>query len=296
MLAEILAPPEVLAAIADGRRQGRWIRAVCPYCHGNQKRTLSASHTGFGRHKDRPGWLCHRCHAEQRIADERRQLGKISYDPRLQRDDKRRIEVARKILEECRPVEAGDPVDLYLRRRQLRPLGSFWPSCLRRGLLRHPETKKRYPTMVAAVVDSSGMPIGIHRTYLTDDGRKADVAPAKLSFGPIAGGAVRLGIDSSRIIVAEGIESALGAAMVLGGVAWSTLSSGNMPNLVLPRHVEDVVIAYDNDNNKAGRKAAVALLDRLKQQQVSQNRRIRVVLKPPPPGQADYADFPSADS
>jgi DNA primase len=216
---------------------------------------------------------------------------------RLQEDDRRRSGHALEIFDRCRAIEPDDPVYLYLRRRGLRPQGAFWPTCLRCGFLREPDTKKTFPAMVALVVDVCAMPVAIHRTFLTDDGRKAPVEVVKRSLGPLPGAAIRLGIDSEQIIVAEGIESALGAAMAgLDGVPWATLSSGNMPNLSLPRNVTHVTIAPDNDRNEAGWKAAVKLRAKIKQLQIAQNREIHVVIKPPPRGRKDYADFEKARS
>ena len=154
--------------------------------------------------------------------------------------------------------------------------------------------------MVGVVSDVSGMPIGIHRTFLTDDGRKAPVDPVRLTYGPIGGGAVRLGVDSETIIVAEGIESAIGAAMQISGVEsavpWAALSTGNMQRLNIPRSVKHVVIARDNDpRNRFGKRpgldAAVQLRARIKALQLSQDRRIRVAIIAPPHGRSDYADF-----
>ena len=71
----------------------------------------------------------------------------------------------------------------------------------------------RFPAMVALVTDSDGMPVTVHRTYLTADGRKAPVAePKKLMGYPghrLVGGAIRLAAPGPVLGVAEGIETAL---------------------------------------------------------------------------------------
>ncbi len=218
--------------------------------------------------------------------------GTISYDPdALKNNDKRRREQALQVLERTRSVHDGDPVDRYLRSRGLCPPGSLWPSSIRIGILKHPQTKQKYPTMVASVTDVTNVAVGVHRTYLTDDGHKADVSPVKMSLGPISGGSVRLGIDSETILVAEGIESALGAAMTMDYVPWSSLSTSGMMNLHLPRTVQRVVIAPDRDRNQAGAKAAFKLRARIKGLQKTQNRRIHVEIIHPPLGRSDFADF-----
>jgi putative DNA primase/helicase len=100
---------------------------------------------------------------------------------------------------------AGTPVDLYLRHRGLRL--QPWPSDLRCiAKLTHKPTGNTYPAMIAAVRDVEGTIIGVHRTYLAVDARgKAPVTPAKMSLGPIGGGAVRLAPVGPHLLVGEGV-------------------------------------------------------------------------------------------
>jgi len=83
------------------------------------------------------------------------------------------------------------------------------------------------PAMVAMVVAPSGPTGGVHVTYLAPDGlAKARLDPAKRMWGPQKDEAGRPGCawllaslpkgDPSPLIVAEGIETALSAAMLLG--------------------------------------------------------------------------------
>ena len=71
--------------------------------------------------------------------------------------------------------------------------------------------------MAAAIRDARGDLTGAHRTYLTLDGRKADVDPVKASMGLVAGGAVRLHPhDPNRpLVIGEGIESAASAGTLM---------------------------------------------------------------------------------
>ena len=293
-IAELLAPPEVLQALHDGRRNGRWIRAKCPFCdpEGRKRRNLAASHLGFGRNRDKPGWICHACHAEEDVRRAKVASMQIRYDPNsAANDDRKRTENALRIVDRARLIQSGDPVDRYLRGRQLVPLTATWPSTLRCAILRHPETKREYPTMVALVANVANDTVGIHRTFLTDDGHKAAVSPVKMSFGPIGGGAVRLGIESETIVIGEGIESTIGAAMTFGVVPWAALSTGNMVRLTIPRFVKSVIIACDRDANSAGGKAARSLRSKICDLRTKQNRYIDVVVKMPPRGRSDFADF-----
>ncbi len=74
-----------------------------------------------------------------------------------------------------KPVQAGDPVARYLAGR----VGlSTVPACLRTiARLRYQdETPSWHPAMLAMVTGPDGAPATIHRTYLTEGGRKAPVA------------------------------------------------------------------------------------------------------------------------
>jgi hypothetical protein len=123
------------------------------------------------------------------------------------------------------------------------------------------ERPVRQPALVAAVRDVTGKFVGVHRTYLRRDGSgKAEVEPAKASLGPISGAAVRLApieqvLELGKLVVAEGIESAASAALLLRLPAWAAMSAGNLAkHLELPEDASNVVIAADPDG--AGRGAA----------------------------------------
>ncbi len=141
---------------------------------------------------------------------------------------------------------AADPAGLYLARRGLGHL--IGCEALRyRDDCPHPEGGK-LPAMVAAVLDSLGRPVGVHRTYLARDGHKANVDPPKASLGPVWGGAIRLGPVAAELVIGEGIETAASAGLLLGLPAWAAISAGNVATgLMLPPDVRGVVIAADPD-------------------------------------------------
>lgn len=93
------------------------------------------------------------------------------------------------IWNEAAPI-LGTPAEAYLRSRGIT---MELPHTLRFAHLRYPQEQGRRPALVAAVCDPAGDLTGIQRTYLTDDGRKADVAEVKLSLGRVAGGAIQIG-------------------------------------------------------------------------------------------------------
>ena len=158
---------------------------------------------------------------------------------------------------------AATPVALYLASRGLSGLEAS--AALRYGpAVSHPQGGDiRLPAMVAAIRDVRGDLTGVHRTFLTVAGRKADVDPVKASMGIVAGGAVRLhGHDPHRpLVVAEGIESAASAGILLQAPAWAAVAAGNLErSLVLPDEVRDVIIAADPD--EVGERAAQAAAER----------------------------------
>ncbi len=114
--------------------------------------------------------------------------------------------------------------------------------------LKHP-TGGVWPGMVALVTRGpDNAPLGIHRTFLTRDGRaKAAVSPQKMMLGPCRGGAVRLADATDFVMVGEGIETCLAVMQATGLPAWAALSTAGLQSLDLPESVRDVVVLADAD-------------------------------------------------
>ena len=172
-------------------------------------------------------------------------------------DVARRARQAAHLWEESVPI-AGTPAERYLRKARaitcpLPPTLRFHPAAW------HGPTARRYPAMVALVEGSDRL--AVHRTYLCPDGSgKAAIEPHKAMLGPTAGGAVRLTDGPGRLVVAEGIETALSLAsgLVDGPVTlWAGLSTSGLRSLRLPDKPGRLAIALDSDD--AGRSAANAL-------------------------------------
>jgi phage/plasmid primase-like uncharacterized protein len=151
-------------------------------------------------------------------------------------------------------------------------------------LAKHP-SGVRLPCMVALLRDIEGRPVAVHRTFLAPGGAgKAKVEPAKMTLGPVRGAAVRLHQAGDRLVIGEGIESALAAAVLLRMPAWAAVSAGNLrDSLALPASVREVVIAADHDT--PGLEAAQAAARRWK----AEGRAVRIA-KPQREG-ADFADL-----
>jgi len=159
----------------------------------------------------------------------------------------------------------GSPVATYLAGRWITlpipPSLRFHPS------LKHSDSGRDFPAMVGRITRSTdGEPLGIHRTYLAQDGKgKAPVDPAKMMLGSSKGGVVCLGEpgDDGVLMVGEGIETCLSAMQATDHPAWAALSTSGFKNLELPSGLSKVIILADNDKSGAGEKAARELAERL---------------------------------
>jgi DNA primase len=124
----------------------------------------------------------------------------------------------------------------------------------------HPGCGARLPAMLAAIRDTmTGELRAVHRTYLRGDGAgKAEIDPARASLGPVAGGAVMLDDlrEGEALVIGEGIESVLSAAVMIGGVAWSAVFAGNLAKLPLPLLPAGMMVVIAADPDAAGHRAA----------------------------------------
>ena len=162
------------------------------------------------------------------------------------------------------PLVPGDPVTLYVKRRGF---GGVWPlpAALRlhRALPYWHEGEKlgTFPAMVAPVTSPDGRMLALHRTYLTRDGRKADVPTVRKvsgASGPLAGACIALHKPVSGCMgIAEGIETALGAWCASTVPTVAAYCAGNLAAWQWPPGLQRLVIFADAD--KAGREAADAL-------------------------------------
>ncbi len=235
------------------QRCGRHLVALCPF-HGERTPSfyVYSDHFhcfGCGAHGDAIAWLM-RTHGTT-FAETLRHLGAeartltrpVPMPAAPESDNSRNRDRARRIWTEA-IAPFGSPVEIYLRSRGVSlpdaPTIRFHPHC--------PRTGGALPAMVALMTDpATGAPCGVHRTYLAPDGRgKADVDKPKMMLG--TAGVVRLAEPAGEGLgLAEGVETALSAMLVIGwGPVWAAGSRGGIERFpVLQGHA--LTIFSDGD-------------------------------------------------
>lgn len=165
------------------------------------------------------------------------------------------------IISQSRPV-AGTLAETYLRNRgididfrELRNL-RFHPR------LEYGKTSQFFPALIAVVRDRKGTVLGIQRTFLSEDGCKANLPNAKLSFAAskerrMRGGWVFLTTPegATEEHVAEGVESTLSLLTPSSGIAVvATLGTANMRIFEPHRNTTSVVLCGDLDGERVDEK------------------------------------------
>ncbi|EKE70879.1 DUF7146 domain-containing protein [Oceanibaculum indicum] len=159
--------------------------------------------------------------------------------------EKRNSDWARRIWRGGTIPADGTRTEAYLRERGFP--GDIPKSLRHAPALTHPDGGE-FPAMVAAIQRADGEIVAIHRTFLSRTGGKADVGTAKMILGPARGAAVRLSPRKPRLVLAEGIETALSLLTLWpGACVWACLSTSGLRGIVLPDWVEEVVICPDYD-------------------------------------------------
>lgn len=189
------------------------------------------------------------------------------------------------------PVTAGDPVARYLERRLGSRLAKV-PDCLRL----HPalpywldgELAGTWPAMMAQLSAPDGRIVGLHRTWLTREGRKAPTpGPVKKlapTAGPLAGACIRLDWPTAggTLGIAEGIETALAARCAAGVPTVAAYSAGALAAWRWPVGVRRLLVFADAD------RAGAAAADTLRARAVGSGLSVHVLM-PTTPGM-DWCD------
>lgn len=189
-----------------------------------------------------------------------------------------------KLLAVSLPITPACPVAGYLQSRGLPP--TVFQSCAdvfyQPDLLYWHHTSANtaplldyYPAMLAAIRSPDGQLQGLHKTYLQaaangqgwhklaaahpDTGETLPAKKMQSRFsGSLKGAAVHLAAPDTqgRLMVAEGIETALAANVLFGIPAIAALSAYGMAALQWPSSTRELFIVADNDSNGTGMKAA----------------------------------------
>jgi putative DNA primase/helicase len=186
-------------------------------------------------------------------------------------EELRQREKMKAVWEASGSPRIGGPVDGYLEAR----VGCLWPSqAIREGIY------GRSPVMVCKIVDHAGeRAVNLHLTMLTDDGQKANLDVAKrVMKGKLPDGcAIRLGPEKAVMGVAEGIETAISAAIMFDMPVWACINGTLLSKWIPPAKAEQITVFGDNDANFTGQSKAYHLANRL---EVQYKRRVTVMMPP----------------
>jgi Toprim domain-containing protein len=258
-------------------RIGRTVCAPCPLC-SHVRRSANRRKKVFAIQLKEPDFAIFNCmhcgaggyvHPDRpHTVDQAERKQQRAYADRREREDRqRRTASALELWEERKPFH-GSPAEPYL--RVTRGLGGwidefdldqslgFHPAC--------PFDGQRLPCMLALARNiQTDEPQAIHRTALKLGPKPERID--RLSYGPIAGSAIKLSPDddvTGGLLIGEGIETVLSASLLLKfKPCWSVLSrSGIAKSPILPG-VECVTIAVDNDESGDGQRDAAKLVERL---------------------------------
>ncbi|QXP89651.1 DUF7146 domain-containing protein [Methylococcus capsulatus] len=215
---------------------------------------------------------------------------------------------AKRIWETASPLtsSAAVPARLYLARRGLSGIRLDGIHSLRA----HPRLPYHedgavlgfFPAIVALVTGASGKPVALHRTYLTDDGRKAPVASPKkvlkwTDSAVLSSGSVRLFRPGAILALTEGLETALAVRLGTGLPVWCALNAGNLRSFQPPPEVARVLVFGDRDRPTPqhplghGQEAGQELVTRLWKEGIKAGLMIPASPIPPREKSLDWADI-----
>jgi hypothetical protein len=179
--------------------------------------------------------------------------------PAATEDDQAAVD---RILRDCRPVEPGTAAYLYLHLRGLISPRHRAPTEAALNALRaHPgldcaETGQRLPALIAPITSTRGV-TAVQRIwclprveYINGVGPKDSRAPLdtrKKTRGAMLDGAVRMGTPRRSLGLAEGVETAIAAAILNRGMpVWATCGASRLGSVAIPEGVELIRIYGDN--------------------------------------------------
>lgn len=236
-----------------------WV-CLCP-AHNDTDPSLSLS---WDPYTQKPLVFCHAGCFFKDVMGALRQKGVDKFLPSNHREIPiaSKQEAVKRIWRQTHPAD-GSLVECYLEERGY--IGKVPHSIRYHSDLYHYTTRRNYPCMIARVnMWPHNNLLGIHRTYLSMDGlSKANIQSNKMMLGRMKGGAVQLTPPGPKLVIAEGIETALSVYQSTQIPTWAALSTTGMCHVIVPPLdiTQQIIIAADGD--KAGRKAAHTLAKRL---------------------------------
>ena len=166
------------------------------------------------------------------------------------------------------------------------------------------EVLGHYPVLLAGIRDNSGLPVGLHRIYLSEAGEKLELEgklPTKMSTPsinaagkgrviPMGARAMKVALAHGVVGVCEGIETALSVYEATGIPMMSTISASNLGSFVPPEGIHTVLVFADDDRSKAGIINARMLKDRLDEKGIECVVLLPELDRPPKSKSVDWAD------
>ncbi len=261
----------ILVALGVDEKFLRNRHGPCPFCGGSDR-------FRFDDKEGNGSFFCSKCGAgdgmeflikfygwtfKEAASNVDRVLGTVKESRRMdERTEADKVAAIKRVLRECKTVVRGDPVWTYLNRRtgiEIIPNDiKFHPG------LYHSEGGS-HPVMISILRGVDGTGVTLHRTYLTQDGYKANVGIIKklMPGKALRGAAVRLSRVSECIGVGEGIETSIAAGMRFGMPVWAATNAALLEQFIPPEGVKYVYIMSDNDSSFTGQAAAYNLAKRL---------------------------------
>ncbi len=278
----MISAPELATRLGLRKCRRDW-RGSCPSCGYAASFSVRSGNSGRAL-----AW-CSSCQDRDGLANALNRVTAGAWSPPVRKDPKSAAEAQARKQEAAGKLwlgsigASGTLADKYLSARCLAGLATS-PALRYRDDCSHPQGGT-LPAMIAVVSNVEGVPIAVHRTYLDRvTARKATVEPAKASLGPIWTGAIRLHpvLPGQPLIIAEGIETAASASLMIGAPAWASISCGNLHHAMeLPAVARDIIIAADKDD--PGERAAQAAARRW----MDEGRQVRIA-RPNGPGDFNH--------
>lgn len=256
----------------------------CPMCGGTDRFSISRNPRYEG------SWLCRGCGRgdgisliqkyrrctfsetlswlEARLGIQWRSEADSKLKSRSRRKDENKLD---ELLDRAAPINPEGPAWKYLLSRGISPATlskarnlfevddePYWDT---KEEFADGTSAKRFPAMIAAVINAHGETVALHRTYLNEDGKKADVPSPRKIVGSFSGEspAIELFEFDEVLGAAEGIETALSAAELFSIPVWSLVSAGQLTKFRIPAGLKRFVVFADNDENFTGQAAAYEL-------------------------------------